>query len=143
MTDADRRRFINLAYYVGVAVANMLAIAIGAGLAAGTLPGFRDGEPFAPAAPSMVALLAVVTPILTAWLASNRPRFGSEELAHDVDEARKAGVSRKRMAIRPKNDDDTFTAAQVQQISDDLERRMKATPSKARRPAGQIPGVSD
>jgi hypothetical protein len=89
----------NLLIYAGVAVVNALAIALAAALAAGSLPGFREGEFLAPATASIIALMAILTPILTAWLASNRPRFGSEGLADDANQLRAMGISRADMEV--------------------------------------------
>lgn len=127
MTD---RQIRNLLVYCGIAVADMLVVAIAAALAAGAMPGFREGELMAPAAPILAAVLAVLTPILTTALASTRPRFGSEELAHDVDQARAAGVSRKRLTVRAKRGGEPMTEAQTQQVADELERRMRTTPAR-------------
>jgi hypothetical protein len=63
-------RLQNLLIYVLTAMANILAIALAAALAAGTMPGFRDGEMLAPAKTEMAALLAFVIPILSG---SSRP----------------------------------------------------------------------
>jgi len=130
MTATEQRAFKNLLIYIGIAVANMAAIALAAGVAGGSLVGFRDGDPFAVAGPSMAALLAVVTPILSTWLASNRPRIGSEAIAAAVDERRHAGQSRKSMVVRskgsPPDADEVMTPSQLKQVSDEIERRLRA-----------------
>jgi len=131
----------NLLIYVGVAVANMLTIAVSAVLAGGTLPGFREGEPFAPARGQLVALLAIIAPVLTTWLASNRPRFGSEDIAGQVNGLRAQGVHRSEMVVLPQADAAVtlsqrqakravLSAIQVQQVTDELERRLRATPAR-------------
>lgn len=83
----------------------LLKIAIGLGavlVAAGTAPGFREGEPFASVAVAVAGVLTVTGAGLTSWLDANRPRVGSAELAHDVDEERKDGVSREHLTVRRK-----------------------------------------
>lgn len=92
----------NLLIYLIVGVLNVCAIAVGAGLASGTLPGFRPGEGFAPAGPALTALLAVVVPTLSTWMAANRPRLGSEGLAADVSALKARGYHRKDMTVVPK-----------------------------------------
>lgn len=94
----------NLLFYVLIALVNMALIAFGYALVAGTLPGFRAGEPFAPAGPALASLLAILLPILSGWLAANRPRLGSENLADDVNKLQKAGVPKDEMAVVPKAD---------------------------------------
>jgi hypothetical protein len=95
----------NLGVYCIVALANMLAVVVSAGLIAGTVPGFRVGEFLAPATGLMVALLAIVVPILTAWLAANRPRLGSEHLAAQVSELGAEGVPKRDMIVVPRDDE--------------------------------------
>jgi hypothetical protein len=92
----------NLLIYIGVALANMVAIGVAAALAAGTMPGFRDGELLAPAKTEAVGLLALLAPILSTWLASNRPRFGSEGIAAKVNSLREQGYHRDDLTVRPK-----------------------------------------
>lgn len=99
MTDLQLR---NLFVYCAIAAADMVAIALAAALATGSVVGFREGEFMAPAAPTLATVLAVLVPILSTALAASRPRWGSEEIAHDVDVARKAGVSQRRLTVKPK-----------------------------------------
>jgi hypothetical protein len=98
-TDRELR---NLLIYVLIAVAQMALIVLGAALGTGTLPGFRPGGPFEPAGPALAALIALLAPIVATWLAANRPRLGSAELAHQVDQARKGGTPRHRLMVQPK-----------------------------------------
>jgi hypothetical protein len=129
----------NLLVYCGVAVANMLAIATAAALAAGTLPGFREAEFLAPAVPSLVALVALLAPIPTAWLASNRPRIGSEGLSEQVNALKAQGVPKDRMVVLSEAEAASvlatpssarpFTPEQLRQVLDGLETRMRSTPA--------------
>jgi hypothetical protein len=132
----------NLLIYIGVALANMVAIGVAAALAAGTMPGFRDGELLAPAKTEAVGLLAVVAPILSTWLASNRPRFGSEHLAAEVGAYKEMGYHRDDLTIRPKGGSVpdpgatdgspvVLTPGQIKQVADELEARMRATPAES------------
>jgi hypothetical protein len=143
MTTAEVRQFKNLLIYVCIAIANMVAIALAAGVASGNLAGFRPGDPFEVAGPAMAALLAVVTPVLSTWLASNRPRIGSEEIAAQVDQRRRHGQSRKTMVVRtagspPATVDDTVSAEQAARIADILESRMRATPASGGSHSGSV-----
>lgn len=92
-------RLRNLLVYVGIACADMLVISAAAALGADAMPGFRPGEFLAPARTSAVTLLAVVAPCLSAWLASNRPRFGSEPIAAQVNALSERGVPRGEMVV--------------------------------------------
>jgi hypothetical protein len=95
-------QFRNLLIYAGVALLNMLAIAVAAALAGGTMPGFRANEFFEPAKGELVALLTLAAPILSTWLASNRPRFGSEQLAAEVGVFKDLGFHRDDLTVLPK-----------------------------------------
>ena len=120
MTPAQIR---NLLIHTGLALASMLAIAVGAALAGGTMPGFREGEFFAPAAPTFVALIALLTPILTSAVAATRPKLGQEETSALVKEvgpeAAKAALEVEAIAQQTgaSIDDRLFTPAQVDQIA--------------------------
>jgi hypothetical protein len=140
----------NLLIYLGVGLLNALAIATAAALAAGTMPGFRDGEFLRPSEDVVVGLLALLVPVLTTWLASNRPRFGSEQLAAEVGAYRDLGYHRADLTVLPKGGrapdptratDHAFpvvlTGDQVQQmtqgVADELEARMRRTKAPATR----------
>jgi hypothetical protein len=133
----------NLLIYVGVALANMIAIGVAAALAAGTMPGFRDGELLAPAKTEAVGLLALLAPILSTWLASNRPRYGSEHLAADIGAYKDMGYHRDDLKVVLKKDavpdpgamggsPVVLTPDQVKQVADELEARMRATPAEVK-----------
>lgn len=92
----------NLMIFVAVVALNMAAIAVAAALAANTMPGFRDDEFFAPARTEAIGLLALVIPILGGWITQNRPRFGSEKLASEVNSLRDRGYSRHDLQVVPK-----------------------------------------
>lgn len=122
----------NLLIFVGVALLNMLVIASAAALAAGTMPGFREGEFLRPAASTAVALLAFLAPILSSWISANRPRLGSEGLAQQVNDLRAEGVSRSQMVVVSRDDAalplpvaGRLTAEQLAQVANELERRMR------------------
>lgn len=99
MTDAQLR---NLLTYLAVALLNILAIAVAAALAGGTMPGFREGEFLRPSEDAAVGLLALCVPLLTTWLAAHRPRLGSEGIAADVGAYKALGFHRADLTVVPK-----------------------------------------
>jgi hypothetical protein len=138
-------RVNNLLIYSLVALANILAIALSAALATGAMPGFRDGEFLAPAKAEMAGLLGILVPILSAWVAANRPSFGGEGLAAQAGVYRQEGYHRDEMVVLPRDrvpaaaavaGADRFeyelTGIQLQQVANELERRMKAETVKTR-----------
>jgi hypothetical protein len=140
-------RLQNLLIYVLTAMANILAIALAAALAAGTMPGFRDGEMLAPAKTEMAALLAFVIPILSGLVAANRPSLGGEGLAAQASVLRQKGYHRDDMVVLSPDDavaaiagdgqaGAAFTPVQVQQLTDELIRRRDQQPPA---PADPLP----
>lgn len=115
--------FRNLLMYVLLWVANVLAICAAAALAAGTMPGFQEGQFFAPASSVVLGSLMLAVPTLTGWLAANRPRIGSEQLAADVDKQRKAGRSRRALKVTPKVVEEPVPPELVTKLADELEKR--------------------
>jgi hypothetical protein len=97
-------RLQNLLIYVLTAMANILAIALAAALAAGTMPGFRDGEMLAPAKVEMAALLAFMIPILSGFVSANRPSYGGEGLAAQANVLHQQGVHRDDMVVLAPDD---------------------------------------
>lgn len=89
----------NFLIYCGLAVAQILALAVAAALAAGAMPGFREGEFFAPAADLLATLMTVITPILATAVAASRARLGSETIARQVEDLREQGVPRSQMVV--------------------------------------------
>jgi hypothetical protein len=109
------------------------------------MPGFRDGELLAPAKNEAVGLLALLAPILSTWLVSNRPRFGSEHLAAEVGAYKEMGYHRDDLTVRPKGGSEpsvapgagslvVLTPDQVKQVADELEQRMRATAARPPEP---------
>lgn len=139
MTDQTLR---NLGFYALIALVNMVAIATAAGLGAGTVPLFRDGEFMAPARGDLAALLAVGLPLLSTWLAANRPKYGHEAIASLADEVghvtaraalRDAAVAQAAgVGMAPFTDDQIaqLVVALHAPVAADLEQRMKAAPAE-------------
>jgi hypothetical protein len=50
----------------------------------------------------LCSIWQLVVPILGGWIAQNRPRFGSERLASEVDAYREMGYHRSELTVRPK-----------------------------------------
>lgn len=94
----------NLLIFVAVAVANIVVIAVAAALGGDTMPGFREGEPLRPGKDQAIGLLALLAPIISGWIVQNRPRFGSEGLAAEVDARRREGYARDDLTVIPKAD---------------------------------------
>lgn len=89
----------NILIYVGIWALKVIAVGLSGALAAGLLPGFRDGEVFASARTELAGLLAFVVLTLATVLDAMRPRQGSAHLAAEVDARRAEGVSRKNMLV--------------------------------------------
>lgn len=104
----------NLAIFIGAVVANIVAVSVAAALAGDTMPGFREGEFLRPGRDEAIGLLALLVPILSGLVVQNRPRFGSERLAAEVDERRKQGYSRNDLTVVPKD----RVAPDIQGIAD-------------------------
>lgn len=98
-------RLQNIAVYVAIGVAILLAGALGQAVGNGALPGFRDGETFASVRGQIGDLIALLATSGGLWLAANRPRQGSEALAADVNELQQAnGTHRADMTVISKED---------------------------------------
>lgn len=120
-------QFRNVLVYVLLWVLVALAGPLGTTIGTGAVPGFGDGEPLAPARGEVAGALALLMTAGGMYLAANRPRVGSEQIAADVDAARKSGVSRRALTVQTKGAvrPGVLTASQVQQVADELESRMK------------------
>lgn len=128
---ADKRLW-NVLAYCGIALLNLLLTLLAIAITAGTIAGFRPGEPFAPYAAQFTAIIAVATPALSAWLNSNRPRIGSEGLAADVKELQKDGFSRQDMTVVTKEDAELLKteAARIREFQQRLEEKRLAKVGK-------------
>lgn len=73
----------NLLIYGLIAVLKLLLIAAVAGISAGQLVGFREGEILAPQAVAFAGVLGLVGTGLTTWLDANRPKLGQEKARTD------------------------------------------------------------
>lgn len=92
----------NLLVFVAVIAANIVVISVAAALGADTMPGFRDGEFLRPGRETAIGLLALLAPIISGWIVQNRPSFGSEGLAAEVNDLREQGYSRADLTVVPK-----------------------------------------
>lgn len=97
-------RLQNVAIYVAIGVAILLAGALGQAVSAGNLPGFQDGQTFAGVRGQIGDLIALLATSGGIWLAANRPRQGSEGLAADVSALHDEGVHRADMTVISKED---------------------------------------
>lgn len=127
MTDLQLRNIlIYCLLWVAVAIAGPLGFAI----SSGAVPGFGDGEALASARGEIAGALALLVTAGGMYLAANRPRVGSEEIAAQVDAERKGGTSRRALTVRRKRSAEKLPDIQVQQLADELEQRLKATPAE-------------
>ncbi len=124
---ADKRLW-NVLAYCGIALLNLLLTLLAISITAGTIAGFRPGEPFTPYAAQFTAIIAVASPALTAWLAQNRPRVGSEELAEDVKALQKDGKHRSELTVVTKEDAEILKteAARIREFQQRLEEKRTA-----------------
>lgn len=90
---------VNRLVYVLALLAKILLAAVVAGIYAGSMPGFRAGDALAPYGDGIAAALAIAGLALASWIEANRPRFGSEKLARQVNELQKDGVRRADMTV--------------------------------------------
>ena len=97
-------RLLNIAVYVAIGVAILLAGALGAEIGEGTLPGFQDGQTFAGVRGQIGDLIALLATSGGIWLAANRPRQGSEGIAAEVKDLQASGVHRADMTVVTKED---------------------------------------
>jgi hypothetical protein len=130
-------RLQNLLIYCGVALLDMLAIAVSAALAAGTMPGFREGEFFHPTQNALTGLLIIMTPILSTWLAAHQPSWGGEGLAAQASViSAQQGIHRDEMVVLSPDQAVAAVAgapAAPDEIADlvvaRIEARLRATPA--------------
>jgi hypothetical protein len=119
----NRAQFVNLLIFVAVVVCQITVVSVAAALASDTMPGFREGELFRPGRDLAIGLLALLGPIIGGWVIQNRPRFGSEPVAAQVNDLRAQGVSRQDMVVTTADtvatalSDRPFTPEQVDQLT--------------------------
>jgi hypothetical protein len=123
MTDLTTR---NILLYVG----SMLIGAVAAALAA-LLVQLSGADPvnWRP------VLAAGLGPVVTGLLATRLTRVGSEPIAAQVDNLKSVGVPRRDMIVVTRDDAvataaEALTPTQVQQVADELERRMRDAPAE-------------
>lgn len=79
-------------------------------------------------------LVAALGPIVTGLASMQLTRLGSEPIAAQVDSLKATGVQRRDMVVVSQDEAapmlaGNLTPMQVQQVSDELERRLKLTPA--------------
>lgn len=125
MTNAElQNRLIYALITIMVLLSGPLAIAI----SSGTFPGFEDGTQLASIREQLGAAIGTLVTIGGMWLAANRPRLGSEQLAADADKLRKLGKSRRGLKVVPKGAAEPLPPEHVDQVVAAVEEKMRATP---------------
>lgn len=84
-------------------------------------------------------IVAALGPIVTGLLATQLTRVGSEGIAAQVDSLKAAGTPKRDMVVVHQDDAaalvaDALTPTQVQQVADELERRMRDAPADGGHP---------
>lgn len=137
-------RVQNLLVYCGVGLLNILGLSTAAAMAAGSMPGFRDGEFFRPSQPEAIALLTIVLPIFSTWLAAHQPSWGGEGLAAQANVYRDQGVHRDDMVVLPRDQAALAVASPSIQLDPGMVQQMVAAvkAEMVRDPAGVDPLIS-
>jgi len=118
VTDAQLQSFLRSALYALIAAVVMAGLQFAAMLA---------GEGDLPWRPILATFMTVYFGALaTALKSMNEPRPGSERLAAQVDALKAQGVEKSDMAVvNMFGDTSLLNEAQLRQVSDEIERRLK------------------
>lgn len=121
-------KFRNIATYGAIGIAIYLLMNLGDAIQSGLMPGFMDGQTFAPSRERIADLIELITAAGAMWLAANRPRFGSERLAADVKALQADGVSRQDMTVVTKEDAKILKdeAARIREFKQRLDEKRMA-----------------
>lgn len=103
MIPQTRAQWLNLGTFCTVVLVQVIVLSLAAALASDTMTGFREGELFRPGRDTAIGLLTLLTPIIGGWVIQNRPRFGSEALAAQVNDLRADGYHRDQLTVVPKD----------------------------------------
>jgi hypothetical protein len=118
----------NLLMYLFLALA-----AFAVGCATALVPQLMD--PTMPPMNWRIVIGTGITALITAYGGSRLPRTGSTTIAAQVDNLKSVGVPRRDMIVVTRDDAaataaEALTPTQVQQVADELERRMRDAPAE-------------